>query len=567
MNNAPWTKAYDYVPTHLSYSEQTLFEAFRQMAYRCKYETAIDYFGRRIRYVDLLQRVEQCFNLLENMQIGKGDTVCLCLPNIPDVAALFYAINRLGAQCLMVHPLSTPEELATCMTQTQAKALFLMNVAYPRHKETLQQMKMQNVICCAIWDDAPFYKRLFVKKAVLKKAKMKKAPIVPAKLCEMRAKCAYPPRAVVESRAKEDTAVILYSGGSSGTPKGIRLSSYAFNALASQVYSQLKDPKIGCKILAILPVFHGFGLGVCVHTALVKGMTCIMVPQFDATSFANLIAQKKPQVIAGVPTLYEALRREKKMEKVDLSCLQGVFCGGDALPLSLKKSFDEFLREHGASVTLKEGYGLTETVTACVVTPPLTEKEGSIGVPLPDVYVAVCDSESGESVPFGEVGEICIKTPTLMLGYLSEKDTDEVIREHSDGEKWLHTGDLGWMDEDGFIYFSGRKKRMFKVSGFPVYPNQIEEIINRMDEVAMCCCVSVPDPYKMNKVKVFVVPTDKTTDIGLFAQKVTRYCKEALNIYSQPRLIEVRASLPLTKVGKVDFKAMQAEQDGRIERA
>ncbi len=385
MNNAKWTDAYGYVPHHLTYTEQTLFEAFRQSAYRHKYETAIDYFGRRIRYGDLLQRVEHCFNLMENMQIEKGDTICLCLPNIPDVAALFYAINRIGATCLMVHPLSTPEELVTCLTQTKAKALFLMNVAYPRHQKALQKLGLQNVVCCAIWDDAPFFKRPFVKRAVLQKAKMKKAPNCPSLLCEMRKKCEYPSRSAAPGDAKNDTAVILYSGGSSGDPKGIRLSAYAFNALAKQVFSQLKDPKAGCKMLAILPVFHGFGLGVCVHTALTKGMTCIMVPQFDAASFASLIAKKKPQVIAGVPTLYEALRREKKMKGVDLSCLQGAFCGGDALPLSLKKSFDEFLREHGATITLKEGYGLTETVTACVVTPPLTEKEGSIGVPLPDV--------------------------------------------------------------------------------------------------------------------------------------------------------------------------------------
>ncbi len=558
---AIWQKHYDYVPLHPQYAEGTLFEQFRRATYKNRYKIAIDYFGAPLRYDRLLARANALANALTNMGIKAGDRVCICLPNIPDAAALFYANSRIGAVSVMVHPLSSTDELKEFILQTESKALFIMDAALVKHQGMLQEIKLHNVVCCSMWTDAPVMKRSFIKKAVLKKARLSSLPKPPANIRKLiklnNYKCPYPP---VLTDPVKDTAVILFSGGSSGCPKGICLSAYNFAALAGQVYAQIKNWPKEPKMLAILPFFHGFGLGVCMHAALIYGMTSLMVPQFSAKEFASILRKKKPHIITGVPTLYEALLRERKLKRADLSFLKGVFVGGDACPLSLKKRVDEFLKTHGAQVTLKEGYGLTETVTACVVTPPKKEKIGSIGVPLPDVNVKICPPKSLQQLPYGEVGEIVISGPTVMLGYLDEEETRQVLVEDKNGVIWLRTGDIGKMDKDGYLYFEGRIKRIVKVSGFPVYPAVIEQTIESMKGVARCCCVAVPDDYKMNIIKAIIQPEEMPEEPRELVSDILRECRKKFSVYARPRIVELMQELPTTKVGKVDWKALQLRE-------
>lgn len=559
-----WQQQYDFVPPHPEYVKGSLYEQFRRSAYKHRYRMAVEYFGAGLRYDRLLERTDAIANALYNLGIKAGDRVCICLPNMPDAAAVFYAVSRIGGVAVMVHPLSSTEEISLFLKQTDAQALFIMDVAYAKHQAMLEQSGLHNIICCSMWEDAPALKRSIIRKVVLKKAKLKKAPSVPLRLRDLVRHNDYEcPASPYEWDEERETAVILFSGGSSGEPKGIRLSARNFAALAGQVYCQIEDWPREPRMMAILPFFHGFGLGVCMHAALIYGMTCIMVAQFNAKEFAAILRKDKPHIITGVPTLYEALLREKKLEKMDLSFLRGVFVGGDACPPSLKKRMDAFLEQHGAPVRLKEGYGLTETVTACVVTPPKREREGSIGVPLPDVSVKICPPDSLDSLPYGEIGEIVISSPTLMLGYLDKEDTDQVIVTDEKGVRWLRSGDMGRMDGEGYLYFAGRIKRIVKVSGFPVYPGRIEQIIESFEEVARCCCVAVPDDYKMNKIKAIVEPTAMPEDPRAFIARLLHRCEEQLNVYSRPRVVELMEHLPQTKVGKVDWKALQEREDHR----
>ncbi len=559
-----WHSQYDFVPQHPEYAAGSLYDQFRRSAYKHRYRLAIDYFGAGIRYDRLLARTDAVANALSNLGLRPGDRVCICLPNMPDAAAVFYGVSRMGGVCVMVHPLSSTEELSVFIKQTDAKALFIMDVAYAKHAAMLEQSGLHNIICCSMWTDAPMYKKPFVRKAVLKKAKLKKAPTVPMRLHDMidhtDYQCPAPP---YNWKEREEAAVILFSGGSSGEPKGICLSAYNFAALAGQVYCQIQHWPEEPRMMAILPFFHGFGLGVCMHAALIYGMTSIMVAQFNAKEFSSILRRKKPHIITGVPTLYEALLREQKLKKMDLSFLRGVFVGGDACPPSLKKRMDEFLQSHGAVVNLKEGYGLTETVTACVVTPPKREKEGSIGVPLPDVQVKICSPDSLQELPCGQTGEIVISSPTLMLGYLEQEDTDQAIQKDDTGKRWLRSGDMGYMDSEGYLYFAGRIKRIVKVSGFPVYPGSIEQVMESFPDVARCCCVSVPDDYKMNKIKAIVQPTHMPSDPRAYIADLLHRCEQTLNVYSRPRVVELMEHLPQTKVGKVDWKALQEREDAR----
>ena len=338
-----------------------------------------------------------------------------------------------------------------------------------------------------------------------------------------------------------------------------------FNALSCQIVATNPIYEAGDKMLAIMPMFHGFGLGVCIHTMLTNGGRCILVPRFTPQTYANLLRKHRPNFIAGVPTLYEALLRVPGIESLDLSCLKGVFSGGDSLSIELKKRFDAFLRAHNCAVEIREGYGTTECVTASCLTPIDMAREGSIGIPFPDTYYKIVRVGSEEEVPYGEEGEICLSGPTVMLEYVNHpEETAKTRRRHADGKIWIHTGDLGIMDKDGFIYFRQRIKRMIITSGYNVYPSQIENILDAHEYVHMSCVIGVKDPYKMQKVKAFVMLKPGVQPSDAVRTELLEYCKKHVAKYAMPYDIEFRRELPKTLVGKVAYRILEEEENERL---
>ena len=314
-------------------------------------------------------------------------------------------------------------------------------------------------------------------------------------------------------------------------------------------------------MLAVMPVFHGFGLGVSIHSMIANGGRCVLVPRFTAESYAKLLKKHQCNFIAGVPTLYEALLRQKSMEGADLSCLKGVFSGGDSLSIELKKRFDKFLFDHNAKIQVREGYGTTECVTASCLTPIHMAKEGSIGFPLPDMYYKIVKPGTQDEVPYGEEGEICIAGPTVMMGYLNRpEETAQTLQRHSDGMTWIHTGDLGTMDIDGFVFFKQRMKRMIITSGYNVYPSQLENIIDAHELVQMSCVIGVPDPYRMQRVKAFIMLKPGIAPSEENKQILLDYCSKNIAKYAMPRDIEFRDQLPKTLVGKVAYRVLEEEE-------
>lgn len=367
------------------------------------------------------------------------------------------------------------------------------------------------------------------------------------------------------TKGADDVAVILYSGGTTGMTKGIELTNGNFNALAAQIRAIVPTAVPGDKMLAAMPIFHGFGLGVCIHSMLTWGGRCLLIPRFTPQSYAKLISREKCSFIAGVPTLYEALLRIEGLEREDMSSLKGVFSGGDSLSVELKKKIDAFLAAHKATIQVREGYGTTETVTACCLTPPTTFKEGSIGIPFPDMYMKIVKPGTDEELPYGEEGEILIAGPTVMKGYMNNpEETASTLRTHADGLTWVYTGDLGFMDEEGFIYFKGRAKRMIVSSGYSIYPAQMENVLDFNPMVSMSCVIGVPDPYKMQKVKAFIVlgqgyqPNDETRE------QLMDFCREHFAKFSMPYDIEFRDDLPKSLVGKVAYRTLEEEEIARI---
>ncbi|MDR3062565.1 MAG: AMP-binding protein, partial [Methanobrevibacter sp.] len=362
-----------------------------------------------------------------------------------------------------------------------------------------------------------------------------------------------------------DPAVILYTGGTTGKQKGVLLSNLNFNALALQLISQ-NEATLGDKMMCIMPFFHGFGLGVSMHTTLVFGGEAILVPKFSVEDFAKSYKKHKPQFIAGVPTMFAALTKNKKMMESDFSNVKGIYSGADTLPNDIKVQFEEFIKDRGAEVQIREGYGLTETVTASCLTPASEYRFGSIGIPFPDMVYKICKLGSEEPCPYDENGEICITGPSIMLEYYNEPyETDLVLKKHSDGKMWIHTGDLGSMDKDGFVYFKQRIKRIIKHSGYSIFPSQIEDVLIRHSAVANVCVIGVPDDYQMERIRAYIVLEEKekkhielSNEIFLKSE-LLNLCKEFLSTWSMPQEIVFRDDLPVTKVGKIDYRQLENE--------
>ena len=360
---------------------------------------------------------------------------------------------------------------------------------------------------------------------------------------------------------KDDLAVILHSGGTTGTPKGIMISNYSFNAIAQQSSVNVIDVRPRDKIVTILPIFHGFGLGICVHTPLCLKVETILMPEYDARRFAKIWKNDKPHVILGVPTLWEGMLSNKGFDNIDMSQLKYIVSGGDHLTIPAETRINEFLHKHGAHVNIAKGYGMTESVAATAYTFPGTNEPGSIGIPMVGNTYQICDPETLEPKELGEEGEICVQGPTLMMGYLNNKEeTENVLKKHSDGSTWLHTGDIGYMTPNGIIFYTQRLKRMLIVSGFNVYPSVIEEAISKHESVDKVCVIGIPHQYKMQVPKAFIVLKKGIKPTPKIKKEIIDICKQELSVYSLPKQYDFVESLPKTLYGKVDYKKLEKEE-------
>ncbi len=558
---APWLKCYGEVPFHLEYPDYSISDAVLATAEREMDFPALAFMGKLFSYSTLADKIKACAAGFIAMGVKQGDIVTICMPNVPQAVYLMYALNYIGVVASMIHPLSAVKEIVNYLKEVGSKVLVTLDQFYSKAAEVETEYDLDRLIITSAADELGFVKRTAFKLMNSQKNRVNKADrklllwenfISAGKKIDVTEKRVH--------MGADDVAVILFSGGTTGVTKAIQLSSLNFNALGLQTAAMCHGEIRHTRMLAAMPIFHGFGLGVCIHTMLEVGGTSILVPQFNPKSYAELIKKEKPNFIAGVPTLFEAITRNPYLDGENLGYLKGVFSGGDSLSVELKKRFDAFLEAHGATVHVREGYGTTECVTASCLTPYNQEREGSIGLPFPDTYYTICAVGTTDTVPYGELGEICLRGPSVMIGYLNhDEENANTLRRHSDGNIWLHTGDLGYMDEDGFIYFKQRIKRMIITSGYNVYPSQLENIIDAHEAVQMSCVVGVSDPYKMQKVKAYVVLKTGFTPSSAIKQDILSYCKKHIAKYAMPYDIEFREELPKTLVGKIAYTVLEKE--------
>ncbi|MFX1567132.1 MAG: AMP-binding protein [Promethearchaeota archaeon] len=546
----PWLNFYDkHVPEHIDYLKSTIYNAVKQTAERYPESIAYDFMGYESTYRQMIEDIDQCAKALYNLGLKQGDRMTISMPTSPQGIICFYAINKIGAIASMIHPLSPPSQIEFFLNLSNSTHLLTLDKVYANVEKVIDKTPLKMTILTQLGPervDVPENPKIQWWKYIMAKnyAEIPKSSMQP-----------------------DDMAVVLYSGGTTGVPKGIMLSNFNFIAEGTQVatWMDLSDKD---SALAILPIFHGFGLGVCVNAVFMGGGKSILVPSFTPDQVADLIKSKNPTLLFGVPTLYEALSRNEKFQKTNLSFLKAAFCGADTLPRTTKEKFEKICRDNGSQVQLREGYGLTEAVTGICAMPLGEYREGSIGIPFPDMLMKIVETETTKEAPTGEDGELCISGPAVMLGYLNRsEETAKTLKKHDDGRIWLHTGDIATMDKDGFFYFKIRLKRMIKSSGFNVYPAQVEDVLYKHPDVLEACVIGVPDEKQVQKVKAFVVLKDPNKESKEMVVKLIDHCKANLIKWSCPREIEFSKQLPKTLVGKIDFKQLESQEKENLKAA
>ena len=444
----------------------------------------------------------------------------------------------------MIHPRSATAEVTEYLQKVQPSVTVVLDRLYPQFREALQG---ETVVITGILDG--------VFHPVWRKKRMENAISWGHFLGSFDGRFSVP--------GGEETAVILFSGGTTGTPKGVELSGKNFWALSRQMAQANPDFRPGDTMLCALPMFHGFGLGVCVHTMLQNGGRCVLLPRFTPKGYAKAVFRHRCAYLAGVPTLFRELPRLSVFRGRKLSFLKGVFCGGDHLSAGQREQLDLFLREHGANISVREGYGATETVAACCLMPE-GEHRDAIGKPLAGMNVKIVEPGTDRQLPPGQVGEIVVSGPTVMGGYWNEPEaTARALRIHADGRAWFYTGDLGMVDGAGFLHFRGRAKRMIVTCGYNVYPARLEEILDSHPWVRASCVVGLPDEKRGQAVTAFVELADKNMENPETLQRIMGYCRKYVAKFAMPSQIIFRAELPKTPLGKIDYRALEAGEDPR----
>lgn len=548
------------LPLGFSIPDVSMFGMLKISAEQRGDDLAYEYFGKGCSYKDIVKRIEDVSGAYYSIGVRKGDIVTIIMPNTPEAVISIYALNRIGAVVNILHPLSAQEEIKDHINRVDSKFLLCIDMCCEKISNIIDGTPLESVVVASAGDSMPVIMKTLYALKCIKNFKYDKADKRYVSWNDFSTRKSNVSEYFPTGDENKQVAVILHSGGTTGTPKDIMLSNSNFNAFGIQAVLTLRDVKAGDKILAILPIFHGFGLGVCVHVSFCFGACSVLIPQFNAKKFAGIIKKYKPTMLFGVPTLYEALIKAKGMDKIDFSFLKYAVSGGDTLSEKLEKNVNDFLVAHNSGVKICEGYGMTEGLAALSLSVGENYKSRTIGKPLVGTEMCIVEPGTINVLPAGKDGELCVSGPTVMIGYRNDPgETLNTLRTHTDGKVWLHTGDMASIDENGFVYYKLRIKRMMITSGFNVYPTQIESVIEELDFVEKCVVVSIPHQYKKEVAKAYIILKNQKPKTDETVDEIREYCKKRLMHYSVPYKYEFVDILPKTAYNKIDFMKLQRE--------
>lgn len=548
----PWIKYYTRTPESLNYYQGSMYDYVKESAIKNEKRTAYTYYGLGVSYRGFLRRVNRIAAALTQFNIVENECVTICMPNTPESIALIYAINKIGAIANIIHPLSSTKDIKRALDETNSGVLFCSDSSM----QNARDIKVKHFILVPNSTSLIKFKKMIynIKESVnlkLGKNMISWSDFISYKTLDDPYK----------KRKANDPAAIIYSGGTTGKPKGIILSNLNFNAMALQTMNVCDGLNPGSSVLAALPIFHVFGLALCIHTTLVCGMTAILVPKINTKKINSELKKYKPNIYPAVPSLLTMSLKGVDPGSTGLKDIKTVVVGGDYLSPQTKAEFEKFLKDHGSNGVVKVGYGLSEASGFCCSTAPIEEKyvqNGTLGVPNPDILVKAFEPNSDIEKSYNDVGEICVTGPTIFMGYINEdKETKNTLVKHTDGKIWLHTGDLGYIDKNGFVYYTSRLKRMIISNGYNIYPIELEEIIKKCKYVEDCTVVAVPHKIKSQTPKAVIVLKKDVEDTLAVRSEIRKYCMDNIARYAIPTEFEYRKDIPKTAIGKVAYRDLQ----------
>lgn len=548
----PWIKYYTRTPESLNYYQGSMYDYVKESAIKNEKRTAYTYYGLGVSYRGFLRRVDRIAAALTQFNIVENECVTICMPNTPESIALIYAINKIGAIANIIHPLSSTKDIKRALDETNSGVLFCSDSSM----QNARDIKVKHFILVPNSTSLIKFKKMIynIKESVnlkLGKNMISWSDFISYKTLDDPYK----------KRKANDPAAIIYSGGTTGKPKGIILSNLNFNAMALQTMNVCDGLNPGSSVLAALPIFHVFGLALCIHATLVCGMTAILVPKINTKKINSELKKYKPNIYPAVPSLLTMSLKGVDPGSSGLKDIKTVVVGGDYLSPQTKAEFEKFLKDHGSNGVVKVGYGLSEASGFCCSTAPIEEKyvqNGTLGVPNPDILVKAFEPNSDIEKSYNDVGEICVTGPTIFMGYINEdKETKNTLVKHTDGKTWLHTGDLGYIDKNGFVYYTSRLKRMIISNGYNIYPIELEEIIKKCKYVEDCTVVAVPHKIKSQTPKAVIVLKKDVEDTLAVRSEIRKYCMDNIARYAIPTEFEYRKDIPKTAIGKVAYRDLQ----------
>ncbi|MBO7657267.1 acyl--CoA ligase [Candidatus Saccharibacteria bacterium] len=548
------------LPREVKYFEGSMYEAILKSAEKYPNSTALEYFHMEISYRDMIKKINHVAASLKSLGVKKGECVTICMPNTPESVYAFYAVNEIGAVANMVHPLSSEKEIEDYLIQSESRVMLCVDVAYKKTENIIKNTNVEHLVVVSPARSMDFLVRFVFKLTKGRKNHIKKTQEVTTWDRFLLKGMSYSGILHVHTDP-HDPAVILYSGGTTGKPKGVILTSYNFNAQAlgaKYLVSELLKPRYS--MLSFLPNFHAFGLGVCIHIPLYCGMRVVLIPQFNAKKFKSYIKKYRINIIVGVPTAFEYLTKLKFGPR-DLRKVKGAVSGGDVISDAMKEKINNFFKEHGSKAIIQNGYGLTEAAGGMIFSErSIAGLSGTIGYPLPDSEALIVNPKTMKPVKTGQDGEILVRGLTTMKGYLNKPEETKKAFVKVGAKKYLRTGDIGYVNESGAVFFKSRLKRLIISKGYNVYPTKIEEVTLKCEAVEACACVGVSDEIRGEKICIFIVKKPDTHE-RIIKKELNKLYKKYLAKYEIPQEIRFIDELPKTKLAKVDFVALKAFAD------
>ena len=542
----PWLKYYDPKFFDQTPPECSAFEYVCRQNKTHLTETAITYYGRKITYADLIVNVKKTAAAFRAIGMKKGDIATVVSVMTPEIIFAFYAADMIGATLNLVDPRYSVEGIREYIEEVDSHLLICLNVVYERCHQAAKRTHVEHVVVLSPADSLPLPLALGYKVKNLDKNKYHSNVIhwkqfLAAGKDESIAAEPYDP---------EHACVVVHTGGTTGSPKGVMLTDNNFNGIAMQFSACDTLFSKGQSLLNIMPPFIAYGFACGVHLPLTLGIKVVIIP--------------KPEHMFGVPSHYQQLAVDPKLQNKDLSFIRNYAAGGDAIARGAEQTVNDFLAAHNVEFPIAKGYGMTEASSAATAAAGRNNKPGSVGLPLVNTLVSVFEPGTDTELPIGQRGELCISGPCLMKGYYNKpEETAILLRRHPDGRVWAHTGDMGYLDEDGFVYLDSRIKRMIiRHDGFKVFPSMIENVVSRHPAVHQCSVVGCADKDHVQGRLPFVyivLKADTTAKKKQVIRELERMCAEELPEYVQPVAYKFIPSMPMTPVGKVDYRQLEAD--------